>query len=314
MEDRQKILQKYLNTNTSTARNRKNIQNNKYKNVKIIDELDDFKNDDAINKLNEGNNINSGIHWQEFEEDNEDELNAIANAKREVNIDEEEYSNKKRERHDSDSESGTEKELDELIKDEDGDIILEEDSTKKFKMEIKNKKLNHPNQKQQTVYRDEHGRKVDKSETKEAKKKKLEKLNYEQLKQWAMGFIQKEENKKMKQDFEKMKNEPLTRYDIDKQTEDDMRYKQRFGDPMKELIASKNIKRGESNDMANKRERGFYLPKCKFVAGVNRFGIEPGYRWDGVDRSTGFEKKYLESINLRNAREHEYHKLRTEEM
>ena len=51
---------------------------------------------------------------------------------------------------------------------------------------------------------------------------------------------------------------------------------------------------------------GSYLP--------NRFGIPPGHRWDGVDRSNGYEKQWFERQNSRQAVEEEAYKWSTADM
>ena len=38
----------------------------------------------------------------------------------------------------------------------------------------------------------------------------------------------------------------------------------------------------------------YLLPRCKFPGTMNRFQVEPGHRWDGVDRSNGYERKWVE--------------------
>jgi len=68
------------------------------------------------------------------------------------------------------------------------------------------------------------------------------------------------------------------------------------------------------NDLLPQKKKKAIKLVCKFKAPPNRYGIEPGYMWDGVDRSNKFEQKLLATRNIRAAEKSEHYKLRTEEM
>jgi len=69
----------------------------------------------------------------------------------------------------------------------------------------------------------------------------------------------------------------------------------RFGDPMAHLLAKRLEKKKNKGKSKKKEYTGFCPP--------NRFGIRPGYEWDGVDRSNHYEANLYTLINERGAQE-----------
>ena len=46
----------------------------------------------------------------------------------------------------------------------------------------------------------------------------------------------------------------------------------------------------------------------------NRYGIRPGYRWDGIDRGNGFEDRLLTSVHSRGRKKEEAYKWSSADM
>ncbi|KAF9151596.1 Pre-mRNA-splicing factor cwc26 [Linnemannia schmuckeri] len=158
----------------------------------------------------------------------------------------------------------------------------------------------------ETIYRDARGRKVDrvqeKLEAAEAARKEIEKQ--ERQMEWGKGLVQREaeEEKKRREQEEKLK--PLARYKDDKDLNEELKERDRWNDPAAMFLSG--------TKKSKKSAPKFPLYQGNFPS--NRFNIRPGYRWDGVDRSTGFEKDYIQRMNTRKNNAAEAHMWSVEDM
>ncbi|TRY77773.1 hypothetical protein TCAL_07853 [Tigriopus californicus] len=151
------------------------------------------------------------------------------------------------------------------------------------------------------------GRLKAKAEEEEQKQKEHEITEEVKAKysRWSKGVVQAEKiQERINTDLYEM-SKPLTRDADDTDLDAHLRAIEREEDPMLQFIKKKKAKRA----------KGLKYPSYNGPPPPpNRYGILPGYRWDGVDRSSGFEKKLFEKKNSRVALQEEAYKWSTEDM
>ena len=157
-----------------------------------------------------------------------------------------------------------------------------------------------------TVYRSKFGKKVDVEQEQAAilERQRIEQEQEAAKEEWKRGVKQKQESERLKERLEKEKFQPLAVYRDDKELNEVQRDRDRWGDPMAHLTTSKKKKRKGKSDRI--MYQGHWAP--------NRFNIPPGYRWDGVDRSNGFEGRYFSTQNAKLSRAEDEYKWATEDM
>ncbi|XP_008054098.1 BUD13 homolog isoform X2 [Carlito syrichta] len=160
----------------------------------------------------------------------------------------------------------------------------------------------------ETVFRDKSGRKRNLKLERLEQRRKAEKDSErdELYAQWGKGLAQSRQQQQNVEDAMKEMQKPLARYIDDEDLDRMLREQEREGDPMANFI-KKNKAKENKNKKVRPRYNGPAPPP-------NRFNIWPGYRWDGVDRSNGFEQKRFARLASKKAVEELAYKWSVEDM
>jgi pre-mRNA-splicing factor CWC26 len=151
---------------------------------------------------------------------------------------------------------------------------------------------------QETIYRDASGRIINvamkraeaRKKQEEEERKKAEELEA------AKGDVQRLQKEQKRQQVADAKYMTVARRADDVKLNEELKERDRWNDPAAQFLAKK-----KSGKSATGR------PLYQGSAPPNRYHIRPGHRWDGVDRSNGFEKDYFAARNKKsNIRDLEY--------
>lgn len=130
-------------------------------------------------------------------------------------------------------------------------------------------------------------------------------------------MAQRREAEARKEELALERSKPFARSRDDPELDRMMKERLRWDDPMAKMIKKKRdveLVLPDLGDCQRMRSSGFIVPqeipdhswlKRGLQAAPNRYGIKPGRHWDGVDRSTGFDKAMVERMNDKLATERE---------
>ncbi|KAI8904135.1 Pre-mRNA-splicing factor of RES complex-domain-containing protein [Gorgonomyces haynaldii] len=162
----------------------------------------------------------------------------------------------------------------------------------KQQLESKRQTISHHGKDATTVHRDKSGRKLDMEQEMERQKRQdQEKQDVERKRQeWGRGQVQASEQELLKQRLKAEERTQFSFYADDKIRNQKLKERDRWGDPM-----------------AKQKTETVHQS-------INRFNITPGRRWDGVDRSNGFEHRYFQHMHKKQIWKQELHQWSTEDM
>ncbi|RYP07597.1 hypothetical protein DL765_009098 [Monosporascus sp. GIB2] len=151
----------------------------------------------------------------------------------------------------------------------------------------------------ETVYRDATGRRVDVEwKRAEARRAAAAAREKEEAAQRALrGDAQAREAERRREELLDARTMAFARTADDEALNEELRAQTRWGDTMAQFVGSGG---GGGGADGSKKRRGLKgRPVYQGAAPPNRYGIRPGYRWDGVDRGNGFEAERFKAINRR---------------
>lgn len=143
----------------------------------------------------------------------------------------------------------------------------------------------------ETVYRDATGRRIDISMRRQEARREAEAKaakEREELEQ-QKGDVQRAAKEKRREELDEARFMTVARGVDDVQMNEELKEIERWNDPAAQFLLGGKKKSGG--------KKGWVKEVYKGAAAPNRYGIRPGWKWDGVDRGNGWEGERFKALN-----------------